>query len=71
MNPASPLLAYQSSNPILKEMESFCLAQLERVERALAELPAIKIQTVPAQLALHAAGKRRPSLSQIELEKDQ
>lgn len=58
----------------LKELERFCQQQISRllldleIEReSVVQLPT-KIQTVPAVRVSHAAGRRKPSLSQQEME---
>lgn len=54
-------------NDILKEIEPFLQSQIQRI-KTVTEHADIEIRTVPVTLAKHAAGEKRPSLSQQELE---
>jgi hypothetical protein len=54
---------------ILKDLEPFLQSQIARLQSRLA-LGHIGIQTVPARLAQHAVGERKPSLSQQEMEEE-
>lgn len=52
---------------ILKDLEPFLQSQIQRIQVA-SEHADTEIRTVPARLAKHAVGEKRPSLSQQELE---
>lgn len=61
-NPHEP-----SEEGALDEFETFCQSQIYRVKRGLEDLPSTN-QAVGVTPVRHAVGKRKPSLSQVEME---
>lgn len=61
-NPLEP-----SEEGALDDFETFCQSQIYRVKDTLEALPSTK-KAAGVTPARHAVGKRKPSLSQMELE---